>query len=60
MQPSELGAAAGYEAYRSWIHNSSMYEPIQFDDDRQREVMIGLAVAEGASKPLGFPWGDVC
>lgn len=47
MLPSEMGHAAAYEAYRTWIHNSSMYEPLSGDIDRQREGLIGLAVAEG-------------
>lgn len=51
IAPNELGAAAGYEAYRSWIHNSSMYEPLMPDDERQREAMVALAVAEGLSSP---------
>ena len=47
MQPNELGHAAAYEAYRTWIHNSSMYEPLSGDIERQREGLTGLAVAEG-------------
>jgi len=46
MLPDEIGHAAAYEAYRSWIHNSSMYEPYLEDLERQREGMIGLAIAE--------------
>jgi len=41
-----MGHAAAYEAYRTWIHNSSIYEPISADPMRQREALIGLAVAE--------------
>lgn len=52
MLPSELGHAAAYEAYRTWIHNSSMYEPLSGDIDRQREGLIGLAMAEGDYQPL--------
>ncbi|KAL0956120.1 hypothetical protein HGRIS_002287 [Hohenbuehelia grisea] len=48
MQPSEIGHAAAYEAYRTWIHNSSIYEPISGDLERQREGLIGLSVAEAA------------
>jgi len=44
--PLELGAAAAYEAYRSWKHNSSLYEPLSGDRDRQREALIGLAIGE--------------
>lgn len=47
MLPAEIGHAAAYEAYRTWIHNSSMYEPLSGDTERQREGLIGLAVAEG-------------
>ncbi|KAF7362066.1 hypothetical protein MVEN_00552200 [Mycena venus] len=53
MQPEEIGHAAAYEAYRTWIHNSSMYEPLSGDVERQREGLIGLAVAE-ASRLLQF------
>ncbi|KAJ7039233.1 hypothetical protein C8F04DRAFT_1255373 [Mycena alexandri] len=52
MQPTEIGHAAAYEAYRTWTHNSSMYEPMS-DIERQREGLIGLAVAE-ASRLLQF------
>ena len=48
MQPHEIGHAAAYEAYRTWIHNSSIYEPLSGDIDRQREALTGLAVAEGS------------
>ncbi|KAF7298172.1 hypothetical protein HMN09_01039000 [Mycena chlorophos] len=51
--PENLGHAAAYEAYRTWIHNSSMYEPLSGDMERQREGLIGLAVAE-ASRLLQF------
>lgn len=47
MLPTEIGHAAAYEAYRTWIHNSSMREPLSGDNERQREGLIGLAVAEG-------------
>ena len=47
MQPNEIGHAAAYEAYRTWVHNSSMYEPLSGDIERQREGLTGLAVAEG-------------
>ncbi|KAF8891708.1 hypothetical protein BD779DRAFT_1512588 [Infundibulicybe gibba] len=46
MLPVEIGHAAAYEAYRTWIHNSSIYEPLSGDTERQREGLIGLAVAE--------------
>lgn len=45
MSPAEIGAAAGYEAYRNFMHlNSDFFAP---DDYRQREAIVGLAVAEG-------------
>jgi hypothetical protein len=47
MLPAEIGHAAAYEAYRTWIHNSSIYEPLSGDIERQREGLIGLAIAEG-------------
>jgi hypothetical protein len=47
MLPAEIGHAAAYEAYRTWIHNSSIYEPLSGDTERQREGLVGLAVAEG-------------
>jgi len=48
LAPEELGHAAAYEAYRTWIHNSSMHEPLSGDIERQREALTGLAVAEGS------------
>jgi len=53
MQPTEIGHAAAYEAYRTWIHNSSISEPLSGDVERQREGLAGLAVAE-ASRLLQF------
>ena len=52
MQPHEIGHAAAYEAYRTWIHNSSIYEPLSGDIERQREALTGLAVAEGTYSDL--------
>ncbi|KAH7915192.1 hypothetical protein BJ138DRAFT_1176725 [Hygrophoropsis aurantiaca] len=48
MTPQEVGHAAAYEAYRVWIHNSSLYEPIGGEAERQREALVGLAVAEAS------------
>jgi len=53
MLPDEIGHAAAYEAYRSWIHNSSTYEYLRDEDERQREALIGLAIAE-ATRLLQF------
>jgi hypothetical protein len=44
MGPSEIGHAAAYEAYRTC---RTMYEMLGPDIERQRERLIGLAVAEG-------------
>ena len=46
LNADEVGHAAAYEAYRTWIHNSSLYEPLSADNERQREALVGLAVAE--------------
>ena len=46
MLPQEIGHAAAYEAFRIWIHNSQLYEPLSADPLQQREALIGLAVAE--------------
>lgn len=46
MSPAEIGAGAGYEAYRNFMHlNSEFFAP---EDYRQREAIVGLAVAEGS------------
>ncbi|KAF8972927.1 hypothetical protein BDZ97DRAFT_1778400 [Flammula alnicola] len=51
--PEELGHAAAYEAYRTWIYNKSIYEPLHGDIERQREALTALAVAE-ATRLLQF------
>ncbi|KAJ7647512.1 hypothetical protein FB45DRAFT_201157 [Roridomyces roridus] len=53
MDNGSIGAAAAYEAYRTWIHNSSMSAPLSGDVERQREGLTGLAVAE-ASRLLQY------
>lgn len=45
MGPAEIGHAAAYEAYRTC---RTMYEMLGPDIERQRERLIGLAVAEAA------------
>lgn len=55
MTPTEIGHAAAYEAYRTWMHNRSMYEPLGPDIERQREGLIGLAVAECVSLSAADP-----
>ncbi|KAI0356278.1 hypothetical protein OH77DRAFT_1423897 [Trametes cingulata] len=46
LLPADIGAAAAYEAYRTWKHNSFLYEPIRADREQQREGLIGMAIAE--------------
>lgn len=49
MAGADLGHAAAYEAYRTWMHSSYLYEPLSGDIERQREGLVGLAIAEGMS-----------
>lgn len=51
LTPTEIGHAAAYEAYRIWVNNSSAREPLVGDIGKQREGLIGLAIAEGKMKP---------
>ncbi|KAH8093870.1 hypothetical protein BXZ70DRAFT_908994 [Cristinia sonorae] len=47
--PSDVGAAAAYEAYRMWKHHRrSLYEHLSHDTEREREGLIGLATAEAS------------
>ncbi|KIJ49382.1 hypothetical protein M422DRAFT_27748 [Sphaerobolus stellatus SS14] len=47
LLPRELGAAAGYEAFRMWeAHNGIYALPLSEDRERQREALIGIAAAE--------------
>ncbi|PIL34137.1 hypothetical protein GSI_03848 [Ganoderma sinense ZZ0214-1] len=46
LLPADIGAAAAYEAYRTWKYNSFLYEPLSADRERQREGLIGMAIAE--------------
>ncbi|EIW63206.1 uncharacterized protein TRAVEDRAFT_56309 [Trametes versicolor FP-101664 SS1] len=46
LLPADIGAAAAYEAYRTWKHNSFLYEPLSADRELQREGLIGMAIAE--------------
>ena len=51
MLPAEIGAAAAYEAYRLWKHHRGvLFDPLGGVMEREREGLIGLAVAEGASQ----------
>ncbi|KAG2121362.1 hypothetical protein BD769DRAFT_1009214 [Suillus cothurnatus] len=46
LTPQEIGYASAYEAYRVWIHNVALYEPLGADIERQGEAFTGLAIAE--------------
>ncbi|TDL26040.1 hypothetical protein BD410DRAFT_784063 [Rickenella mellea] len=49
MLPSDIGAAAAYEAWRNWKHHYGIYgQPLSDDRERQREALIGLAIAEAS------------
>ncbi len=48
MAPLEVGAAAAYEAWRTWKAHYGVYgQPLSGDRERQREALTGLAVGEG-------------
>ena len=57
MLPSDVGAAAAYEAWRNWKHHYGIYgQPLGSDRDRQREALIGMAIGEGqANSPQPLP-----
>jgi hypothetical protein len=55
MTPEEIGHAAAYEAYRTWIHNQNMQQHFHDDIERQREALTGLAVAEGDERSSNHP-----
>ncbi|CAE6421042.1 unnamed protein product [Rhizoctonia solani] len=47
LMPAEIGAAAGYEAWRFWEHHRGIYrQPLMDDHEREGEALIGLAVGE--------------
>ncbi|KAJ8453717.1 hypothetical protein ONZ51_g13441 [Trametes cubensis] len=46
LLPTDIGAAAAYEAYRTWKYNPSLYEPLGMDSVRLREGLVGMAIAE--------------
>ena len=53
MLPEEIGAAAAYEAYRMWKHHrTALFDPLGGAIEREREGLIGLAVAEGTYRFL--------
>ena len=46
--PNDIGSAAAYETYRGWRHHHHiLYSCLSGDIERERESLIGLAVAEG-------------
>lgn len=48
MMPGEIGAAAGYEAWRFFEHHRGIYrQPLMDDREREGEALVGLAVGEG-------------
>ncbi|KAF8332046.1 uncharacterized protein EI90DRAFT_916672 [Cantharellus anzutake] len=47
LPPADLGAAAGYEAYRLFTYHRGIYRtPLADDRDREEEALAGLAIAE--------------
>lgn len=47
LLPKEIGAAAGYEAIRIWeTHNGIYAAPMNADQEREREALVGVAAAE--------------
>ncbi|KAF8596103.1 hypothetical protein BDV93DRAFT_78558 [Ceratobasidium sp. AG-I] len=47
MMPTEIGAAAGYEAWRFFDHHRGIYrQPLMDDREREGEALVGLAVGE--------------
>lgn len=47
MLPVEIGAAAGYEAWRFFDHHNGIYRgPLMDDYERESEALVGLAVGE--------------
>ncbi|KAI0786799.1 hypothetical protein C8Q75DRAFT_771339, partial [Abortiporus biennis] len=46
--PADLGSAAAYEAYRSWKHHTQLWQPFSGNSDREREGLVGLAIAEAS------------
>ena len=47
MLPEEVGAAAAYEAWRYWQTHTTLAEPLGGNLERQREALVGIAVADG-------------
>jgi hypothetical protein len=48
LLPADIGVAAAYEAYRYWKHhNRILFEPLGGEIEREKEGLVGLAIAEG-------------
>jgi hypothetical protein len=46
--PREIGAAAGWETIRLWQSHNSIYQaPLAGEREREREALVGVAIAEG-------------
>lgn len=53
MLPTDIGAAAAYEAWRSWTCYSGMYNQTSGGNPAlQREALVGLAVGEGKRRSV--------
>jgi len=49
LLPREIGAAAGWETLRLWQSHSSIYRsPLSGEREREREAIVGLAIAEAS------------
>ncbi|KAI0344856.1 hypothetical protein BDW22DRAFT_1355024 [Trametopsis cervina] len=50
LLPADIGIAAAYEAYRYWKHhNRHLFEPLAGFIEREREALVGLAIAEASN-----------
>ncbi|KAI0092988.1 hypothetical protein BDY19DRAFT_921336 [Irpex rosettiformis] len=50
LLPADIGVAAAYEAYRYWKHhNRLLFEPLAGVIEREREALVGLAIAEASA-----------
>jgi len=48
LLPRDIGSAAAYEAYRMWKYHHPLYEPLGGSPEREREAMMGMAIAEAS------------
>ncbi|KAJ3522155.1 hypothetical protein NM688_g8917 [Phlebia brevispora] len=59
--PSEIGAAAAYEAYRMWKHHRAMlFDPLGGASEREREALMALATGEGEISIVFRGQGEEC